>query len=112
MHRVLKEVFLMLLCCTVALILYFIFFGVNLAPYGTWEGLISYSARAVETPIARYYYEYCYLPNIHANDSIDEALGGTSTVSNLFQTPADLSSSGTDTVSFHSVVPYYTTGWR
>lgn len=111
MHKLVKNVFLMILGVTVALILYFVFFGVNLAPYGTWEGLIYHSARAIETPISRYYYEYCYLPSIHSNDAVDSALGGTSTVSNIQQTPSDLNY-GVDIYSFSSAPDHYSTGWR
>lgn len=111
MHKLVKNVFLMLLGCVVALILYFVFFGVNLTPYGNWEGLIYYSARAIETPISRYYYEYCYLPSMHSNDAIDKALNGVNTVYDIQQTPTDLTH-GVDVFSFSTTPNHYSTGWQ
>lgn len=113
MDKLVKNVFLMLLGSTVAMILYFVFFGVDLAPYGQWEGLLMFSSRAIETPIAKYYYDYCYLPNIHYSDSVDRALGGVSSVTvSLQNTPSNLTSSSSDYMDFSTVTNHYSTGWR
>ena len=110
MSRTLKNVFLMLACTIVALLLYFIFFGVDLPAYGKWEGLIWFSARAIEQPISRYYYEYCYLPNIHSSDYVDEALGGTPVYTDLYDTPANLAGD-VELYNFSGVTDFYSTGW-
>lgn len=109
-NSLVKNVFLMLMGSTVALILYFVFFGVNMAPYGTWEGVLWWSARAVETPISRYYYEYCYLPNVYSSYYVDEALDGARIVSDIQDTPADLSS--VDDLYIFTGSDHYSTGWR
>lgn len=95
---------------TVALMLYFAFFGIK-----DWRGVLFYASEVVESSISRYYYEYCYLPNIHMNDSIDESLGCT--------VAADLQSTETflgeeaglvyNNVSYPSSLDsFYTTGWK
>lgn len=42
-----------------------------------WQGVLWYSARVVENPIAFYYYNYCLTPNVHGTDYLDMELGCT-----------------------------------
>lgn len=102
-----KNAFLLIMAVMIAMSLYYICFGQ--ASTG-WRGLMFYSAEVVESSISRYYYEYCYLPNIHANDGLDEALGCHIGVSNIQSTGTELSS-GYDYVSYPSS-NFYTTGWK
>ena len=44
--------------------------------YG-WEGLISYVSRHIELPIARFYYDNCYLPTAHNTTYLDSVISGT-----------------------------------
>ena len=100
MHNVVKEVFAIVIAVTIAAMLYFILFGSwddngllttnefnyadGTASVGTqggaknqWQGVLWYSARVVENPIAFYYYNYCLTPNVHKNDYLDMELGCT-----------------------------------
>ena len=110
-----KNVFLMILGTVIAMILYFLFFGTpagNINGVIQWQefrGMIYYTARLAETPIAKYYYEYSYIPNSHANDYIDDALGGHSTVTDIYNTPSDLSGDTSDYYNFSGT--YWSTGW-
>lgn len=126
MNGLVKSVFLFIMAVVAALLLYFMLFG-NQSLTGTnlymgganlhWKGALWYAAEQMENPISRYYYEYCYLPNVHANDYIDESLGGTTSSlypsGNLQSTGTDLSTS-IDMYSYSSVagIVHYSTGWR
>ena len=96
-ENMVKNVFLALMGAIVAIILYLIMFGWGNGDYrflstgGTssdvnssvgayvnksqFDGVVFIAARNIEGSIARYYYEYCYLPNAHVNDGYDMALG-------------------------------------
>ena len=127
-----KNVFLVIMGVTVAVILYLVLFGTtslrgeslvgkkvgNIDSVTEWQGALWYMARAVENPISRYYYEYCYLPNIHQNDYVDQALGGTPNVSDIQKTETDLTRNYTkpydDLYNFpseHDCIYHYSTGW-
>lgn len=113
MNSLVKNVFLMIMGTTVALILYFVFFG----QAGNWEGLLWFATRQFEVPCAMHYYEYCYLPNARQSDGVDSALGGTIQYTNLQATPSDLSNTATDLVYFSPTVmgsnveAYWSTSW-
>lgn len=138
MNNLVKNVFLLIMSVTVAMILYMVFFGTvgfngnslvgekigNIEQTSSWNGVIWYMARAIETPISRYYYEYCYLPNIHQNDYVDEALGGIKNSDYYYngdiqETETDLSQSASnpyaDLYDFHpshNGIVHYSTGWK
>lgn len=137
MNNLVKTVFLVIIAVTVAMILYMVFFGTvnfngdslvgtktgNIEQTNEWQGVLWFMARAVETPISRYYFEYCYLPNIHQNDYVDEALGGTVNTSyyngNIQTTKTDLkydaSNPCADLYEFSDLVDginHYSTGWK
>lgn len=133
MIRMVKDVFLVIIGVTVAMILYLVLFGTydldgnslvgtktgNIEQTKEWQGVIWYMARSIETPISRYYFEYCYIPSVHQNDYVDEVLGGTKYVSyydgNLQHTKTDLSNNSKDFYNFTSGtngIYHYTTGWR
>ena len=83
-----------------------------------WKGALWYAAEQLETPISKYYYEYCFLPNIHSNDYVDEALEGIKDTTtyykngNLQLTETNLSGNN-DLYRFASHdIPHYSTGWR
>lgn len=136
MTNLVKNVFLTIMGVTVAMILYLVFFGTtsldgrslvgtktgNIEQRSEWQGVLWYMARVIETPISRYYYEYCYLPNIHQNDYVDEALGGTYDTDyydgDLQKTETDLTYSASypyaDLYSFPTSsngINHYSTGW-
>lgn len=114
---------------TVAAILYLVFFGTydfngnslvgtktgNIQQTSEWEGVLWYMTEYLETPIARYYYEYCYLPNVHANDYVSEALGMYKNEdyynNNIQKTASDLSVS-TDASNDFYYGATYSTGWK
>lgn len=137
MIKMVKDVFLFIMGVTVAMFLYLALFGTydldgnslvgtktgNVTQAQEWKGAIWYMARSIESPISRYYYQYCYLPNVHQNDYVDEDLGGIATSmfsGDIQKTTSDLSSNGTlssphDFYTFSSGtngVYYYTTGWK
>ena len=125
-----KAVFLTIMGSTVALFLYWIIFGQSLGNYSPffvsdpntekWEGVLFYAAEAVETPISRYYYDYCYTPSIMEYSYMDSYLGLKVDSTSLKNT--DLSgytdsnnvavysdgASGTNSSS----VAKYSTGWK
>lgn len=128
MNNLVKNVFLLMMGLVAAFLVYFMLFG-NRSLDGHniymgsanlhWKGALWYAAEQLENPISRYYYEYCYLPNIHTNDYLDEALGGTRNTGGLYyhgsmqETRTDLSGSD-DLYTFHSTgdITHYSTGWR
>lgn len=133
MNNLVKNAFLVIMGVTVAMILYLVLFGTydlngnslvgtktgNITQVSEWKGVLWYAAEAMETPISRYYYEYCYLPNLHKDDYVDEALGGSKNFSTLQRTTTDLSSTPTDdkdtynfSISNSSVFPTYSTEWN
>ncbi len=130
MNNLVKNAFLVIMGVTVAMLLYLALFGTydlngnslvdtttgTITQTTEWKGALWYAAEAMENPISRYYYEYCYLPNLHKNDYVDEALGGSKSFSSLQKTATDLSSSPTDdTYNFStgsSTFQTYSTGWN
>ena len=133
MNTLVKTVFTVLFGVVLAGCMYILFFGTSafnsteigtMKIRGTWKGALWYMAEALETPISRYYYEYTFLPNIHSNDYVDEALGGRPSWryyrnSKLFASETDLSEDPfyrtEDTYNFSSVNPsiqFYSTGWQ
>lgn len=121
-ENMVKNVFLALMGAIVAIILYLIMFGwgndanrflsnkdtnkTNInkeagaqVDSSKFEGVIFLAAHNIEGSIARYYYEYCYLPNAHVNDGYDMALGYISAKDISYQTtPSDLSARETTIV--------------
>ncbi len=99
MPNLVKEVFMLIFAVTIASLLYVIFFGTGeiLAPMNSatgtyqegtvqkagfeqgsnarWEGLIYYTARAIENPIGSFYYNFCYVPSVHNTDYLDVEMG-------------------------------------
>ena len=80
MHKMVKAVFLAIMGAVLAYTLFVVFFGNRVRLFGAnvagnWNGVLHYAALAMEKPIARYYYDNCYLPTAHMNDGVDEALG-------------------------------------
>ena len=95
MDKFVKNVFLVLLYATIAFVLYYIFFG-NYNRQGVevdgrvndyvvssndasvrWKGVLFVAADNIQTSIAKYYYDYCYLPTVYDTEYIDAALGGS-----------------------------------
>ena len=101
MPKLVKEVFFVLMFATIGLVVYILFMG-TFTPNGTaitqaqlstgnamgitnvsseghygWEGLISYVSRHIELPIARFYYDNCYLPTAHNTTYLDSVISGT-----------------------------------
>ena len=72
MHNAIKEVFLLIMMTTLALVLYWVFFGQDSTGH---KGVLYWLCYNLEAPIAQYYYNYCYLPNVHNSDYIDLELG-------------------------------------
>lgn len=131
MNNLVKNAFLVIMGVTVAMLLYLALFGTydlngnslvgtktgNITQLSEWKGALWFAAEAMENPISRYYYEYCYLPSLHKNDYVDEALGGSKTYSTMQRTTTDLSSTPTDdtynfTTGGSSVFQTYSTGWK
>lgn len=91
MNSFVKNAFFTIMACVVATVLYFIFFGwgngdqfmsasgqldsKTVTSNFRFKGVLFIAGETVEDSIARYYYEYCYLPNIHVNDGMDANLG-------------------------------------
>lgn len=125
MEKFVKNIFLTMMGVVVAMLLYFAFFGFHLSgdsyySGNEWEGALWYAGRAIETPLSRFYYEYCYLPTVNRDNAVDSALGGTQ-INPLQKTESDLTDSSTrkssDNYSFESATSssnisyYYSTGW-
>lgn len=106
--KVLRGVFFGLACAILMSTLYMAFFGV-----GSWEGALFYASRQVEHPISKYYYTYCYLPNVHMEDGVDVSLGATlaEDYSSIMKTESDLSSPTSDNSSFGTENYHYSSGW-
>lgn len=108
--KVLRGVFFTLACAIIMSVLYMAFFG-----FGTWEGALFFASRKVEYPISKYYYSYCYLPNVHMEDSIDLSLGGSldNSYTSMMGTESDLSTDTSDNSHFSSSsFHHYSTGWQ
>lgn len=108
--RLLRGVFFTLMCAVLMGGLYLILFG---NPNGKWEGALMYSSRQIEYPISKYYYSYCFLPNVHMEDSVSKSLGGRlkADSNNMNKTESDLSTSDSDNDNFNSVPYHYSSGW-
>lgn len=121
MNKLVKDVFLMLLGVVVALVLYVLLFGTQnfegntvdgVTVYNRWDGALWFAARAVERPIARYYYEYCYLPQIRSTDYVDAELG-CNLIADIQLTPTNLASGSPDHMSYTQATgDRWGTGWR
>ena len=137
MNKLVKTVFLVIMGVTVAMILYLVLFGTrslngddlsntktgNIQQSEEWEGVLWYMGKAMETPIARYYYEYCFLPNIHQNDYVDEALGGKANPdmydgTNIHKTQSNIGNDTSDPyvdlynfINKTDGVTHYSSGW-
>lgn len=129
MNSLVKNAFLVLMGAVVATLLYFIFFGTtDLAGNSSmqvnegshvmtfareWKGALFYMAEAVQTPTAKYYYDYCFNPSIHSTDYLDMSLGCTAQGQtsggsiDLNQTDASLE---TEFISLPT--SSYSTGWK
>lgn len=132
MEGFVKHVFTFLIWVTIAWLAYLVLFGTyslggrdlatgdtaytgNMTQNVAWKGVLWNAALAVETPISKYYYEFCFLPNMHAGDYVDEALGLNKNPSvfnsnNLFETETDLS--GAESGTYSDLGANYSTGWR
>lgn len=127
-----KHVFTFMIWISIAWIAYLALFGTyslqgrNLATGDTaytgntsqttaWKGVLWNAALAVENPISKYYYEFCYVPNIHAGDYVDAALGlspsgyATTGGNTLFNTITDLQGSSD---MYDASSANYSSGWR
>ena len=78
-------------------------FHSNTSLAGDWKGVLYYAAQQIETPIAKYYYNYTYYPRAHEYDAIDKELGAS------IQNASDLSSQDVSDISSKAK---YSTGWR
>lgn len=110
MHSTVGKVFFLLMGVIIGAILYFLFFGtvsdVKSETYevkGGWKGVIGIASDSVETSIARYYYNYCYLPTIQGNDGTDALIGFTARVPKY--------SSETESKGFSTTVTKSTLGY-
>lgn len=132
MRGFVKNVFTFLMWVTVAWLMYLALFGTysfsgrditgntaytgNMTQTTRWKGVLWNAALAVEAPISKYYYEFCLVPNIHAGDYLDSALGGHRRY-DLFETasttgtPTDLSGSDSDMYDMSSAADW-STDWR
>lgn len=108
MSKLTKGVFFTLMCAILMAVLYMVFFGV-----GAWEGALFYASRQIEHPISKYYYAYCYLPNVHMEDGVDVALGATlvKDTSQIMKTESDLTSDTSDNSVFTTGYYHYSSGW-
>lgn len=119
----------MLMGAVVATVLYFILFGTTnlngdtvlktsnashaLTFVSEWKGALWYMANAVEQPVSRYYYYYCFAPSIHSTDYLDVSLGckvfgeDTDYYENMYSTDASLN---TEFLSLPT--SSYSTGWK
>lgn len=133
MNGFVKTVFTVIYGVVLAGVLYILLFGTSafngtelftMQIKGTWKGALWYMAEALETPISRYYYDYTFIPNIHNNDYVDEALGGRPSWKyyhngKLYLTETDLSKdpfyNKEDTYRFDGVssgISTFSTGWN
>lgn len=123
MHSTVGKVFILLMLVIAAAILYFIFFGtvddVKSETYeakGGYKGVIGVASDTIETSIARYYYNYCFLPTIQGNDGTDAIIGFnsrkpnySSEIENLgFSATGSKNSSSSNLGTFSSSISGYT----
>lgn len=99
--NVIKEVFFFLAMAILGVVLY-----TQLLEYP--DGALWRMSEAVQTPIAFYYHQYCYTPNMHQTDETDRVLGLTP-IWNLHNTPSNIENK--DSVSYPAGNSYYTTDW-
>lgn len=131
MSSFVKHVFTFLLWVSIAWIMYLVLFGTysldgreiavgdtaytgNTTQSTAWKGVLWHMALAVEGPISRYYYDFCFLPNVHTSDYVDKALGASPNNSvysggNLYSTVTDLRSDS-DMYNVSSVSDW-SSGW-
>lgn len=101
--RVVVGVFFVLAMAILAAILYNLFFSYP-------DGSLWHLTRSIQSPMSAYYYRYCYIPNIHQTDAIDESLG-IDILYDYESTPYDIEN--TDTVSCSGSSYFlYSTGWE
>ena len=72
------------------------------------DGALWSISEGVQTPIAFYYHQYCYTPNMHQSDEVDKALGLTPKWG-LTDSPSNIENK--NSVSYPSEDSYYSTGW-
>lgn len=113
-EKLLAGAFRLIGCAILMALLYAFFFG-----SGDWEGALFYASRQMEYPIAKYYYTYCYLPEVHMEDGTDKALGGTvsdelNSTSSVLTDDDETNSvfDGTVTFSAGGTGSFYTSGWQ
>lgn len=99
--KVIKEVFFFLALAVLGAVLY-----VLLLDYP--DGTLWYMSESIQSPIAVYYHQYCYTPNMHQSDSIDKILG-LQQKWGLDDTPSDIESK--TSVTYPTGVDYYSTNW-
>ena len=110
MHSVVGKAFLVLMGAIIGAIFYFIFFGtvadVKSETYeidGGWKGVIGVASDSIETSVARYYYNYCYLPTIQGNDGTDAMIGFNARIPNY---SSEVESRGFSTTATKSTLGY------
>lgn len=126
-NKLVKDVFVAIACAITAFVLYMIFFGTKdlngnaIAGENPFEGVLWFAARKVETPIGAYYYNYCYLPTIYNNMSMDTELAKTTSTTipsastiDMFHTNTKLSDESYDIYNLGTsgTNGYYSTGWK
>lgn len=133
MDSFVKHVFTFLLWVSIAWIMYLVLFGTyslngeeiavgdtaytgNTTQSTAWKGVLWSMALSVESPLSGYYYDFCFIPNVHANDYVDAALGASPSGSfpggNLHQTATDLSRVDSDMYTPSSSSAYkWSSGW-
>lgn len=118
--KVLRGIFFTLACALAMFLLYYALFGSTnlsggaIAGTNEWEGALFYASRQIEHPISKYYYSYCYLPNIHMEDDIDASLGASiiCNYDNIMSTESNLSSDISDNSVFSNLYNHYSDGWH
>jgi len=110
LNKLTKDVFTTIMFTTIALTLYYVFFGL-----GSWEGAIWHLSRQVERPIASYYHVYSYTPSAHGTAYLDMQLGctvaGVSNINDL--TGVSLINIAQTDMSYISYpAKHYSSGWN
>lgn len=111
MSKLIEDVFIVIGFLILAVLAYqFAFKG-----FDGGESGIRMVANAVEKPLSRFYYEYCYIPTISAYSYVDETLGITTyDDNNLFSIKAENYSESYSTSTFtgRGGLAYWGTGWE
>lgn len=80
MSGMVRNVFFLIMGSVAAVAMYVILFGSFFDSKGTysediWKGALYTSTEAVQTSIAKYYYDYCFIPTIQSHANTDSLLG-------------------------------------